>query len=67
MGRTPCCEKIGLNRGKWSAEEDDKLVKYIKANGEGSWRSLPKNAGLSLSLSLWNIIGFVDFDSFLVK
>ncbi|XP_042022566.1 myb-related protein 308-like [Salvia splendens] len=46
MGRTPCCEKIGLNRGKWSAEEDDKLVKYIKANGEGSWRSLPKNAGL---------------------
>ena len=67
MGRTPCCEKIGLNRGKWSAEEDDKLVKYITANGEGSWRSLPKNAGLSLSLSLWNIIGFVDFDSFLVK
>ncbi|KAL1539127.1 myb-related protein 308-like protein [Salvia divinorum] len=46
MGRSPCCEKIGLNRGKWSAEEDDKLVNYIKANGEGSWRSLPKNAGL---------------------
>ncbi|XP_057806072.1 myb-related protein 330-like [Salvia miltiorrhiza] len=46
MGRSPCCEKTGLNRGKWTAEEDGKLVSYIKANGEGSWRSLPKNAGL---------------------
>ncbi|KAK6146212.1 hypothetical protein DH2020_020081 [Rehmannia glutinosa] len=46
MGRTPCCEKTGLKRGKWTAEEDEKLVNYIKANGEGSWRSLPKNAGL---------------------
>ncbi|EEF47291.1 r2r3-myb transcription factor, putative [Ricinus communis] len=46
MGRAPCCEKIGLNRGRWTAEEDDKLIKYIQANGEGSWRSLPKNAGL---------------------
>ncbi|KAK4478335.1 hypothetical protein RD792_017625 [Penstemon davidsonii] len=46
MGRTPCCEKTGLKRGKWTAEEDEKLINYIKANGDGSWRSLPKNAGL---------------------
>ncbi|XP_073030470.1 uncharacterized protein [Primulina eburnea] len=46
MGRTPCCEKTGLNKGKWTAEEDEKLISYIKANAEGSWRSLPKNAGL---------------------
>ncbi|KAG8372906.1 hypothetical protein BUALT_Bualt12G0115800 [Buddleja alternifolia] len=46
MGRTPCCEKVGLKKGKWTAEEDDKLINYIKANGDGSWRSLPKNAGL---------------------
>ncbi|GER27654.1 myb domain protein 111 [Striga asiatica] len=46
MGRAPCCEKTGLNRGKWTEEEDDKLINYIKINGEGSWRSLPKNAGL---------------------
>ncbi|XP_073128049.1 uncharacterized protein [Henckelia pumila] len=46
MGRTPCCEKTGLNKGKWTAEEDEKLISYIKANGDGSWRSLPKNAGL---------------------
>ncbi|KAL1832978.1 hypothetical protein ACET3Z_002629 [Daucus carota] len=46
MGRAPCCEKVGLNRGRWTAEEDDILTKYIQANGEGSWRSLPKNAGL---------------------
>ncbi|GAV87871.1 Myb_DNA-binding domain-containing protein/P_C domain-containing protein [Cephalotus follicularis] len=46
MGRAPCCEKVGLKRGRWTAEEDDILAKYIQANGEGSWRSLPKNAGL---------------------
>lgn len=46
MGRRPCCEKVGLKKGRWTTEEDDRLKKYILANGEGSWRSLPKNAGL---------------------
>ncbi|CAM8928079.1 unnamed protein product [Rhodiola kirilowii] len=48
MGRAPCCEKVGLNKGKWSAEEDAILMNYItQNNGEaGSWRSLPKKAGL---------------------
>nr|QBK15080.1 MYB12L protein [Paeonia suffruticosa] len=46
MGRAPCCEKVGLKKGRWTAEEDDILIKYIQSNGEGSWRSLPKNAGL---------------------
>ncbi|KAM3345282.1 transcription factor [Capsicum galapagoense] len=46
MMKAPCCEKVGLKRGKWTIEEDELLVKYIQANGEGSWSSLPKNAGL---------------------
>ncbi|CAH9104173.1 unnamed protein product [Cuscuta europaea] len=46
MGRTPCCEKVGLNRGRWTREEDERLIKYIQQHGEGSWRSLPNNAGL---------------------
>nr|QWQ79405.1 MYB7 [Zanthoxylum armatum] len=46
MGRAPCCEKVGLKKGRWTAEEDEILTKYIQAKGEGSWRSLPKNAGL---------------------
>ncbi|XVE82232.1 hypothetical protein DITRI_Ditri15bG0131400 [Diplodiscus trichospermus] len=46
MGRSPCCEKVGLKRGRWTAEEDEILTNYIQAHGEGSWRSLPKNAGL---------------------
>ncbi|XP_061373583.1 transcription factor MYB17 isoform X2 [Gastrolobium bilobum] len=47
MGRTPCCEKMGLKKGPWTAEEDEVLVNYIKKNGgHGSWRSLPKLAGL---------------------
>ncbi|MED6208542.1 transcription factor [Stylosanthes scabra] len=44
MGRAPCCEKVGLKKGRWTEEEDELLTKYIQANGEGSWRSLPKNA-----------------------
>ncbi|XP_073152639.1 uncharacterized protein [Henckelia pumila] len=46
MGRSPCCEKEGLRRGRWTAEEDEKLKNYVLANGEGMWKSLPKNAGL---------------------
>ncbi|CAN1352978.1 Transcription factor MYB111 [Linum perenne] len=45
MGRAPCCEKIGLKKGRWTTEEDELLAKYILDNGEGSWRSMPKNAG----------------------
>ncbi|CAN1196467.1 Transcription factor Y1 [Linum perenne] len=46
MGRAPCCEKIGLKKGRWTSAEDELLTKYILDNGEGSWRSMPKNAGL---------------------
>ncbi|KAG2615128.1 myb-related protein 308-like [Panicum virgatum] len=46
MGRSPCCEKAHTNKGAWTKEEDQRLVAYIKAHGEGSWRSLPKAAGL---------------------
>ncbi|KAL6878204.1 hypothetical protein ACP4OV_012374 [Aristida adscensionis] len=46
MGRKPCCPKQGLNRGAWTAMEDDILVSYIKNHGEGKWGCLPKRAGL---------------------
>lgn len=46
MGRTPCCEKAHTIKGAWSKEEDEALIAYIRAHGEGSWRSLPKAAGL---------------------
>jgi Myb-like DNA-binding domain len=45
MGRSPCCEKDGLKKGPWTTEEDQKLIKYIEKHGQGSWRTLPKNAG----------------------
>ncbi|KAK4794296.1 hypothetical protein SAY86_012290 [Trapa natans] len=44
--RKPCCDKEGNNKGAWSNQEDQKLIDYIRAHGEGSWRSLPKAAGL---------------------
>ncbi|KAB5561453.1 hypothetical protein DKX38_006410 [Salix brachista] len=46
MGRSPCCEKAHTNKGAWTKEEDDRLIAYIRAHGEGCWRSLPQAAGL---------------------
>ncbi|XP_065042153.1 transcription factor MYB106-like [Musa acuminata AAA Group] len=46
MGRSPCCEKVGLKKGPWTPEEDQKLLAYIEKHGHGSWRALPAKAGL---------------------
>lgn len=46
MGRAPCCQKTLTNKGAWSKDEDEALVAYIQAHGEGCWRSLPKAAGI---------------------
>ncbi|KAL8142862.1 hypothetical protein V2J09_015894 [Rumex salicifolius] len=43
---TPCCSKVGIKRGPWTTEEDEILSRYIKREGEGAWRTLPKRAGL---------------------
>ncbi|KAL5558995.1 hypothetical protein UlMin_035206 [Ulmus minor] len=47
MGRSPCCDEDGLKKGPWTPEEDQKLVQFIQQNGHGSWRALPKLAGLN--------------------
>ncbi|KAG1366519.1 transcription factor MYB93 [Cocos nucifera] len=47
MGRSPCCDENGLKKGPWTPEEDQKLVHYIQEHGHGSWRALPKLAGLN--------------------
>ncbi|XP_057977169.1 transcription factor MYB16 [Malania oleifera] len=46
MGRSPCCDKVGLKKGPWTPEEDQKLLAYIDKHGHGSWRALPSKAGL---------------------
>ncbi|XP_050234163.1 transcription factor MYB20-like isoform X1 [Mercurialis annua] len=46
MGRKPCCDKIGLKRGPWTIEEDQKLNNFILNNGIHCWRLVPKFAGL---------------------
>ncbi|GER43766.1 myb domain protein 16 [Striga asiatica] len=46
MGRSPCCDKVGLKKGPWTPEEDQKLLAYIQKHGHGSWRALPPKAGL---------------------
>ncbi|TKY45603.1 Transcription factor MYB39 [Spatholobus suberectus] len=45
--RTPSSDDSGLKKGPWSPEEDKILVDYIQKHGHGSWRALPKLAGLN--------------------
>ncbi|XP_009340212.2 transcription factor MYB39-like [Pyrus x bretschneideri] len=48
MVRSPCCdEENSLKKGPWTMDEDAKLTDYIRRNGRGSWRALPKLAGLN--------------------
>ncbi|XP_068636025.1 transcription factor MYB53-like [Aristolochia californica] len=47
MGRSPCCDDNGLKKGPWTPDEDEKLVEYIREHGHGSWRALPRIAGLN--------------------
>ncbi|XP_071716407.1 transcription factor MYB93-like [Rutidosis leptorrhynchoides] len=46
MGRSPCCDENNLKKGPWTPEEDQKLTDYVLKHGHGSWRALPKLAGL---------------------
>ncbi|CAH9086234.1 unnamed protein product [Cuscuta europaea] len=46
MGRQPCCDKLGVKKGPWTAEEDSKLMAFILTNGQCCWRAVPKLAGL---------------------
>ncbi|KAL1197319.1 Transcription factor MYB51 [Cardamine amara subsp. amara] len=47
MVRTPCCKaELGLKKGAWTPEEDQKLISYLNRHGEGGWRTLPEKAGL---------------------
>ncbi|KAJ7953430.1 transcription factor MYB39-like [Quillaja saponaria] len=47
MVRSPCCDETGIKKGPWTPEEDQKLTDYITKHGHGSWRALPKLAGLN--------------------
>ncbi|XP_054799270.1 transcription factor MYB20-like [Prosopis cineraria] len=46
MGRQPCCDKVGLKKGPWTADEDKKLINFLLNNGQCCWRTVPKLAGL---------------------
>lgn len=65
MGRSPCCDKVGLKKGPWTPEEDQKLLAYIEEHGHGSWRALPAKAGeiiymiIILPLAKGSILNFI--------
>lgn len=62
MGRSPCCDENGLKKGPWTPEEDQKLVEHIQKHGHGSWRALPKLAGMCAHLLFF--IAIIKFFSF---
>ncbi|XP_054814374.1 transcription factor MYB46-like [Prosopis cineraria] len=35
-----------LRKGLWSPEEDDKLMRFMRNNGQGCWSDVARNAGL---------------------
>ncbi len=45
MGRSPRCSKDGLNKGAWTALEDEMLMDYVKSHGKGKWSNLAKETG----------------------
>ncbi|GAU41451.1 hypothetical protein TSUD_237010 [Trifolium subterraneum] len=47
MGRSPCCDEIGVKKGPWTQEEDEKLIDYINKHGHGNWGTLSKRADLN--------------------
>ncbi|KAJ7943848.1 transcription factor MYB39-like [Quillaja saponaria] len=42
MGRSLCCEEIGLKKGPWTPEEDQKLTDYITKHDHGSWPDIKR-------------------------
>ncbi|KAI4314129.1 hypothetical protein L6164_027065 [Bauhinia variegata] len=44
--RSQCFEKVGLKKGPWIPEEDQKLMAFIEEHDHGTWHSLPGKAGL---------------------
>ncbi|XP_077243941.1 myb-related protein 308-like [Tasmannia lanceolata] len=44
--RKAVCDKQKTIKGAWTKQEDQRLINYIQAHGEGSWRSIPQAAGL---------------------
>ncbi|KAG0452445.1 hypothetical protein HPP92_024844 [Vanilla planifolia] len=44
--RPPCCDKLSVKKGLWTAEEDAKLLAYVSTHGTGNWTTVPKKAGL---------------------
>lgn len=61
MGRRPCCAKEGLNKGAWTANEDQILKNYVTIHGEGKWRDLPHKAGIVM-LKFTQIIPIILFE-----
>ncbi|EEF46130.1 hypothetical protein RCOM_0707120 [Ricinus communis] len=54
MGRSPT-PKVELNRGSWTANEDELLREYVRNHGEGKWGKVPKETGKLINLSFLNM------------
>ncbi|KAL3575233.1 hypothetical protein D5086_023334 [Populus alba] len=44
MVRPPCCDRLNVKRGLWTAEEDAKMLAHVSKHGTGNWTAVPKKA-----------------------
>lgn len=56
MVRTPSCDKFGMRKGTWTAEEDRKLTAYVTKYGCWNWRQLPRFAGRSIYIYIYILL-----------
>lgn len=56
MGRSPQCSKDGLNKGAWTASEDQILLDYVKVYGEGKWSNVVKRTGSFSIIKMFDCI-----------
>ncbi|KAL5559529.1 hypothetical protein UlMin_035740 [Ulmus minor] len=46
MGGRRFYKQDGLNKGAWTAQEDQLLIDYVKLHGQGNWGRISKQTGL---------------------
>ncbi|KAK1650912.1 hypothetical protein QYE76_068717 [Lolium multiflorum] len=46
MGCRRCCDKANVTKGRWTPEEDAKLLAHTSNHGTGNWASVPQRAAV---------------------
>lgn len=59
MVKSPCCEKISVNRGVQSAEEDGMVLPFVSKHVSSNWTSVPKKSGQRFLFETFKFMEFL--------